>query len=83
MNPQEFVDSAIASAADVALAFAGEPKSKVRAALECSRANLESELSPLFGAEIAAQIAEKFVIAVINRMREIEAGFGSASRALS
>jgi hypothetical protein len=78
MTPDEFVESAVASAADVALAFAGEPDSHVRAALECSRANLESELSPVFGAEIADQIAEKFVAAVLGRKNEIESAAGSS-----
>ena len=42
------------------------------AALHQTRANLEAELAKPFGPDIAAQMAEAFVAAVVGRKREIE-----------
>jgi hypothetical protein len=48
-------------------------------ALEQTRHNLEAEIAPMLGAEMAAAVAEAFVGAVAGHKREIEAkGGGSA-----
>ena len=60
-------------AANLALFFVGEPEEKMLAALEQTRRNLEAEIAPILGAEMAAEIATGFVGAVVGRRREIEA----------
>jgi hypothetical protein len=69
----QFIDRCAAAAADLALFFVGEPKEKMMQALHQTRANLEAELAEPFGPDVAAQMAEAFVAAVIARKREIEA----------
>ena len=61
-------------AANLALFFLNEPEAKVLAALQQTRRNLEAEITPILGAEMAGQIAEAFVGAVAGHKRELEAG---------
>jgi hypothetical protein len=70
---QNFIDRCVASASDLALAFTGVPDEAMLAQLYQVRANLETELAETFGAEVAAQMAQAFVAAVIGRKREIDA----------
>jgi hypothetical protein len=60
-------------ATNLALFFAGEPEAKMLAALEQTRRNLQTEITPILGAEMAAEIATGFVRAVVGCRREIEA----------
>jgi hypothetical protein len=60
-------------ATNLALFFVGEPEEKMLAALEQTRRNLEAEIAPILGAEMAAVIATAFVRAVVAWRREIEA----------
>jgi hypothetical protein len=73
----EFVDRSVAAAADLALFFVGQPEEKMLATLRQTRANLEAELSELWGADVAALYAEAFVAAVARHRREIEAAGGA------
>jgi hypothetical protein len=69
-------------AANLALFFAGEPEEKMLAALEQTRRNLEAEIAPMLGAEMAAAISTGFVGAVVGCRREIEAA-GETPRVLN
>jgi hypothetical protein len=60
-------------AINLALFFAGEPEEKMLAALEQARCNLQTEITPILGAEMAAVIATGFVRAVVDYRCEIEA----------
>jgi hypothetical protein len=72
MTPEaEFIQRMVASAADLALFFSGEPEAKMIAVLSQTRESLATELSDQFGAEIAASIADAFVAAVAGHRREI------------
>jgi hypothetical protein len=67
-------------ATNLALFFTGEPREKMMAALEQTRCNLQAEIAPILGAEMAAVIATGFVAAVVGCHREIEAA-GETPRA--
>jgi hypothetical protein len=69
----EFIERSTKAAADIALAFVGEPDEKVRAALEQSRTRLQAELAPQIGAEAAEQVAGALVTAVVSRKAELDA----------
>jgi hypothetical protein len=72
MTPQmEFAERCAAAAADLAVLYAGEPEEKMLAALSETRQNLATELTGTFGAEGAAQLADRFVAAVVSRRREL------------
>jgi hypothetical protein len=73
LEGRAFVSRLRDEAANLALFFAGEPEEKMLAALEQTRRNLEAEITTLLGAEMAGQIAEAFVVAVVGQRREIEA----------
>ena len=45
------------------------------------RSNLEAEIAPILGAEMAAEIATGFVGAVAGHKRQLEAAAGSAGQA--
>ena len=60
-------------ATNLALFFVGEPEEKMLAALERTRRNLQTEITPILGAEMAAVIAEGFVRSVVDYRCEIEA----------
>jgi len=69
----EFIDRCADAVRDLSLFFVGEPEEKMLAVLEQTRRNLETKIAPILGAEVAAQIAEAFIAAVVGRRREIEA----------
>jgi hypothetical protein len=74
MTPAQeaFVKRVTASASALAEFFANETdETRVIAALSDSRENLTAELTGLFGAEGAAQFADRFVATVIGRRREL------------
>jgi hypothetical protein len=68
-----FVNRLRDEATNLALFFAGEPEEKMLAALERTRCNLEAEIAPILGAEMAAAIATGFVRAVVDYRCEFEA----------
>jgi hypothetical protein len=69
----DFIDRCVAAAADMALAFVGEPNDKVMVCLNQTRANLQRDLAPQLGAEIAEAVAQAFTKAVLAQKAEIEA----------
>jgi|BarGraIncu00222A_1022003.scaffolds.fasta_scaffold10112_2 hypothetical protein len=73
MTPEErFVKRVTGSIEELALFFVNEPdETKVVAALSETRQNLATELTGTFGAEGAAQFADRFVTTVIGRRREL------------
>jgi hypothetical protein len=73
----EFIGRLRDEAANLALFFLNEPEEKMLAALEQTRSNLEAEIAPILGAEMAAAIAAAFVTVVARHRREIEAGGGT------
>jgi hypothetical protein len=75
-----FIERIVSAAADLALAFAGEPTDKVMACLNETRENLKRDLAPQLGAEIAEAIAGAFTKAVLAQKAEIEATAPSAGR---
>jgi hypothetical protein len=78
MTPQmEFAERCAAAAADLALAFAGQPDEKVKRSLEQMAANLRTELTKEFSAEVdVARVVGLFVEAILARKREIERDAG-------
>jgi hypothetical protein len=73
LEGRAFVNRLRDEAANLALFFVGEPEEKMLAALEHTRCNLQTEITPILGAERAAVIATGFVRAVVGCRREIEA----------
>ena len=57
-----------------AIWFSGMPDAEVLPFLDMQRQHMVAELAEKHGADVAAQIAELFVEAVIKSRREIEAG---------
>ena len=78
----EFIDSLVAEAADLALLSVGVPDLEMLGALFELRAGIQADLVERFGREVAAAIAEAFVATVARRRREIEAA-GATSRVLN
>lgn len=74
-----FTERVEATAADLALLYAGEPDDKVERSLAQLRVNLEVQLSKIFaGADMAAAV-DLFIDAVLTSRRQIEAGATSMS----
>jgi hypothetical protein len=74
MTPQEkrFIRRLTESIEELALFFINEPDEEiVVAALSRTKATLAVELIEPFGAEAAAQFADKFVATVVSRRREL------------
>jgi hypothetical protein len=74
MTPAEerFIQRVTASASALGVFFAKQPDDEiVLAALSETKSNLTAELSETFGAEVAAQFADRFVATVIGRRREL------------
>ena len=78
----QFIERCVAAAADLALYFVGAPDEQMLASLQQTRTNLETELTEMFGAEVATIVAQAFVSAVVGHRREIE-GAGETPRVLS
>jgi hypothetical protein len=72
----EFIDRCVAAAADMALAFVGEPIDTVMRRLNQTHENLRRDLTPQFGPEVAHQVADAFVRAVIGQKAQLDAGIG-------
>ncbi len=74
-TPADFAARCAATAAELALFYAGEPDEKVASSLAAMRTNMQAELSKLFaaGADIPAAV-DLFIEAILARKREIEAG---------
>jgi hypothetical protein len=68
----EFIESAVAAAAGLALLFVGVPDVEMMRALHVVRAAVQANLAKTFGADIATVIAETFVATVVRRRREID-----------
>ena len=74
-----FVERCVKAAADMALAFMGEPDAKVHAHLEQGRESLTTKLAAELGAETAAAIVDALIKAVLAQKHELEAkGAGNA-----
>jgi hypothetical protein len=75
MTPQmEFAQRCAAVAADLALAFAGQPDEKVTQSLAQMRTNLQTELANVFDASVdVPKVVDLFIDAILVRKREIEA----------
>jgi hypothetical protein len=82
LEGRAFINRLRDEATELALFFAGEPQEKMLAALEQTRRNLQAEMSPILGAEMAAVIATGFVSAVVGCRRELEAS-GETPRAMN
>jgi hypothetical protein len=66
-----------AVAADLALAFAGQPDEKVTQSLAQMRTNLQTELANVFDASVdISRVVDLFIDAVLVRKREIERDAG-------
>jgi len=71
---KDFVERCVAAAANLGLLFVGQSDERVMAELSLVRDNLISELSPMFGKDVADEIAARFVFAVLAHRRELESG---------
>jgi len=78
MTPQmEFAERCAAVAADLALAFAGQPDEKVSQSLAQMRTNLQTELANVFDASVdVPKVVDLFIDAILARKREIERDAG-------
>jgi len=85
MTPQmEFAQRCAAVAADLALAFAGQPDEQVTRSLDQMRTNLQTELTKEFSASVdVPRVVELFIDAILVRKREIEAAVAAVPRALN
>jgi hypothetical protein len=74
MTPQmDFAQRCAAAAADLALAFAGQPDEKVTQSLAQMRTNLQTKLVSVFDASVdVPKVVDMFVAAILARKREIE-----------
>jgi hypothetical protein len=70
---REFINRVANAAEDMAIASVGRSDAEVSAKLETIRAELESDLAPLMGADVAAEIAEAFCGTVLADKKEREA----------
>jgi hypothetical protein len=84
-TPQmEFAQRCAAVAADLALAFAGQPDEQVTQSLDQMRTNLQTELENVFDASVdVPRVVELFIDAVLVRKREIEAAVAAVPRAMN
>ena len=84
-TPQmEFAQRCAAAAADLALAFAGQPDEKVTQSLEQMAANLHAALTKEFSASVdVPRVVELFIDAILVRKREIEAAVAAVPRAMN
>jgi hypothetical protein len=69
---RDFINRIANAAEDMAAASVGHSDAEVSAKLEAVRAELESDLAPLMGADAAAEIAEAFCGAVMGDKHERE-----------
>jgi hypothetical protein len=70
----QFAERCAAVAADLALAFAGQPDEKVTQSLARMRTNLQTELANVFDASVdVPKVVDLFIDAILVRKREIEA----------
>jgi hypothetical protein len=76
----EFIGACLNAAADMALAFVGEPDEKVCAHLEATlMKTLPAQLEKHFDAETSALITQAMVKAILGQKHELESrGFGIA-----
>jgi hypothetical protein len=70
---REFINRVANAAEDMAIASVGRSDAEVNAKLETVRAELETDLAPLMGAEVAAELAQAFCGAVLGDKHEREA----------
>jgi len=71
-TPLEFAQRCAAAAADLALAFAGQPDEKVTQSLAQMRTNLQTELANVFAADVdVPRVVDLFVDAILARKREM------------
>jgi hypothetical protein len=70
---REFINRVANAAEDAAIASVGRSDAEVTARLKTIRAELETDLAPLMGAEVAAELAEAFCGAVMGDKKEREA----------
>jgi hypothetical protein len=78
MTPQmEFAERCAAVAAELALAFAGQPDDQVTQSLAQMRTNLQTELANVFDASVnVPRVVDLFIDAILARKREIERDAG-------
>jgi hypothetical protein len=73
----EFAQRCAAAAADLALAFAGQPDDQVTQSLAQMRTNLQAELANVFDASVnVPRVVDLFIDAILARKREIERDAG-------
>jgi hypothetical protein len=79
-TPQmEFAERCAAAAADLALAFAGQPDEQVTRSLAQMAAKLRTELANVFSANVdVPKVVDLFIDAILDRKREIEAAVARA-----
>jgi hypothetical protein len=70
----EFIQRCIAAAADMSLAFSGEPDDKVLAHLHATRDHFEAKLAGEIGADNAATVVDTLIKVVMAQKRKLEAG---------
>jgi hypothetical protein len=76
-TPMQFAERCAAVAADLALAFAGQPDEKVTQSLAQMRTNLQAELANVFDASVdIPKVVDLFIDAILARKREIERAAG-------
>ena len=84
-TPQmQFAERCAAVAADLALAFAGQPDEQVTRSLDQVRTNLQTKLAKEFSADVdVPRVVELFIDAILVRKREIEAAVAAVPRAMN
>jgi hypothetical protein len=76
-TPMQFAERSAAVAADLALAFAGQPDDQVTQSLAQMRTNLQTELANVFDASVnVPRVVDLFIDAILARKREIERDAG-------
>jgi hypothetical protein len=78
MTPQmEFAQRCAAVAADLVLAFAGQPDEQVTQSLAKMRTSLQTKLVSVFDASVdIPRVVDLFIDAILVRKREIERDMG-------
>jgi hypothetical protein len=70
----ELIADLVAAASNMGQFFVGVPDEEMVAVLYGIEAQVEDGLRPELGADVASLVAESFVVTIIRRRREIEAG---------
>jgi hypothetical protein len=73
-SPMTYAERYDATAADIALFYAGEPEERVASSLSAMAENMKRELSELFvGTDVnIPEMVDRFIDAILERKTEIE-----------